>query len=298
MSTNDSMPVYLPEDLDVDMLIREHPPVEISKFDRDELTYVLSLPATIASRSKDLISDQGFVPINAQSAQSILRNYNQYLAYAVGAGVLETDHYYVPCEKSRGYRYAMQFDSPPTVRTITKPGIMKHRTMTVPGMDPETVIKYSHLSQWWTPDLTIDADAAYQYVHNDLLGDQENRQRALLRFHACHINIHRLENQQFYFKQDVTVYRLHTNMTFMASDLRNFMTFACTHLAEVDIGNCQPYLSTMLLNKVTYTDSGPYTLEGIDFYLPGDCVRDILHLLDKHGGMSPDMLRYIKLVAS
>ena len=59
--------------------------------------------------------------------------------------------------------------------------------------------------------------------------------------------IYSIFNNQFRFKVDETGYRLHTNLTNIKSELRNFITFNGAKLVSVDYSNSQPLLTTVLL---------------------------------------------------
>jgi hypothetical protein len=61
--------------------------------------------------------------------------------------------------------------------------------------------------------------------------------------------VHSIHNKQFRFKVDETGYRLHTNLTNIKSELRNFITFNGVKLVSVDYSNSQPLLSTLFLKN-------------------------------------------------
>tara|TARA_B110000211_G_scaffold223216_1_gene272819 strand:+ start:1001 stop:1948 length:948 start_codon:yes stop_codon:yes gene_type:complete len=61
--------------------------------------------------------------------------------------------------------------------------------------------------------------------------------------------VHSIHHKQFRFKVDETGYRLHTNLTNIKSELRNFITFNGVKLVSVDYSNSQPLLSTLFLKN-------------------------------------------------
>jgi hypothetical protein len=62
----------------------------------------------------------------------------------------------------------------------------------------------------------------------------------------------KFHDDQYYFKVDKNVNRLHTNLTTMKSELRNFITYSGQQLVSVDIKNAQPFFSTILLSSLFY----------------------------------------------
>ena len=72
---------YIPENLDLDLILKNYPPISINAFKKTKMLYILDLITTIPVYNKGLLLVNDFVPLNAQLLQKKVRNYNQYLDY-------------------------------------------------------------------------------------------------------------------------------------------------------------------------------------------------------------------------
>ncbi|WP_126244375.1 hypothetical protein [Chitinophaga rhizosphaerae] len=101
---------YIPENIDIDDIIRKNSISHIDGFNRDKLLYILHLLAEIPSRNKDLTDEEGYVPINAEILkQWIGKGYSDYLTYLLEAGIIETDDQFIVGVKSKGYRFCERY---------------------------------------------------------------------------------------------------------------------------------------------------------------------------------------------
>ena len=73
-------------------------------------------------------------------------------------------------------------------------------------------------------------------------------------YNAALMNLYYLKDRRISFFIDDTVGRLHTNLTNIQSDLRNFITWKGQKLVSIDISNSQPFLSTLLFRESFYSD--------------------------------------------
>ena len=75
-------------------------------------------------------------------------------------------------------------------------------------------------------------------------------------------NISKITNQDYEPHIDGNVHRLHSVLTNIQKDFRNFITYDEQQLVSIDIKNCQPYLTCLILNPGFWQkDSGlPLTL--------------------------------------
>src|ERR1051325_9466531 len=99
------MKYFIPENLNIDFLLEQTPPVRIKRFKKEHLLYILDLITNIPATTKSiLLSD--YVPINSVLLQKKVRNYRVYLDYLIENKVLITDNQYKRGRKSIGYRFA------------------------------------------------------------------------------------------------------------------------------------------------------------------------------------------------
>ena len=108
--------VILPENFNVNEHIAKYPPysygftTSLSKFDNNKVYYLLGLLSSIPARNKDLIIDDGYIPINAEFLNGFITDYNSYLEYLRVTGVIEwkDDGGYFD-KHSRRYRWTEQY---------------------------------------------------------------------------------------------------------------------------------------------------------------------------------------------
>ncbi len=256
--------IFLPKTLKekVEELLEQYPP-EIKNFRRDKLFYILSLIHEIPARNKrNGMSDNGFTNLNAQLLQKFVYNYREYLNYLLQHGIILCDDHFIPGIKSKGYRITNEYAGPVAPKMISNPELIrslkKHRWELL-----GKTRKYRYLYKWMD-GLEIDFAAAKNYIKAQLenrLQHPEAREwdykrkrykDPLEQFNSAMINLYYLKDKKFYFFVDPNVGRLHTNLTNMQSDLRNFITWKGQKLVSVDISNSQPYLAVKLFSPSFY----------------------------------------------
>jgi len=248
------MKQYIPENLDLDGLLLDNPPK--FKYHRDHFVHVLNLLTEIPARNKDLINEDGWVPINAQKLQKRNRNYNRYLEYLVYYKVLECDPQYIPGEKSREYRFANEY------RTVCTPVEISKYTLTKSLGKPMisqkiTEKRYPFLAKYFNNDLSIDFPAAVEYLHHSYSFNCVNGvKNPALKYNVALVSAAKFRDHEYFFHVDNTVNRLHTNLTGCKSELRNFITYSGMDLVSIDLKNSQPWLSTILLDPKFYASEG------------------------------------------
>jgi hypothetical protein len=89
-------------------------------------------------------------------------------------------------------------------------------------------------------------------------------------YNANLLAISKFKNQEYYFSVDSTAGRLHTNLTGLKSELRQFVKYGGQQLVSVDVKNSQPFLSTLLLTKEFYqtTTPIPFSLDSLNSTMP------------------------------
>lgn len=238
----------IPENIDIEALIRLHPPC--FKLDEDKLVHILSLIYEIPANNSSLIDNEnGWIPIHTSILQRVgIRNFPEYRDWLITAGVWEYDHQYIVGKKSRCYRYTDKYTTTLKEATISKYTLRKaiKREYKKLKRKPKDL---EHLSFWFNGKLTIDSDEAIVYLNYFLEVEKEkNIKRAFNKYNAGIISIDRLASMDYNFSRDETAGRLHTNLTNMKSELRNFIKYDGQSLVSVDYKNSQPFLSIILMN--------------------------------------------------
>ena len=198
--------------------------------------------------------------------------YKEMINLLILAGIIECNNRYVVGKFSKGYRFTEKYrNSLPTVRQVSNSTLVnkfaKNRA--------SSLSTYPHLTEF-SKGLIIDVDGAREYCYatykskmKQYVRDVDNFIETARQFYNPDIPIpvnpifwlysqlrivYSIHNKQFRFKVDKTGYRLHTNLTNIKSELRNFITFKGVKLVSIDYSNSQPLLSTIFL-KSSYWNS-------------------------------------------
>lgn len=265
---------YIPENLDIDKILHEIPPVNIERFSKEKLLYIIHLINAIPANNKDLEINDGFVPIYSQAVRLIVANYKQYFDYLIKASVLETDNYYIKGQKSKGYRFTELYQT--DLKTITVNHLGNRKTF-ANNKKKMILLEKSHgfLIKWFNPNLKIDYALAMDFIHTykqarlkELKGDVNNFKaenvKVQRQFSSSYINIERIAACEFVLSISPTVHRFHSNLTYLRSMLRNCLSYNGEELIAIDIKNCQPYLSSVLI-KPTFWDKA--SINGLNVHL-------------------------------
>jgi hypothetical protein len=259
---------FIPRNLDIDGLLKKYPPLRIDSFSKDKLIYILHLLYSIPANNKDLEVPDGFVPIYSKILQRSIRNYNEYIDYLLRVKVLETDNWYIPGRKSRGYRYTEKYNTFFKAVSVANATLNRHAKRDS-QFSANMKKKHMHIAKWYNPALQIDRELAMDFIHTDYerkLADPSLRdfdvkndkyKDPFSQFTSSYINVERIADADFMLKVDTNVFRFHSNLSNIRSELRHCLTYGGENLVSIDIKNSQPYLSTILLNKAYwYNDIG------------------------------------------
>ncbi|MBS1578300.1 MAG: hypothetical protein JST29_01515 [Bacteroidetes bacterium] len=252
------MTYFIPYNLDIDWTLQNHPPL-LGGFKKEHLLYIVDLITSIPAQNHALQLNNGYVPINAKLLQNKIVNYKFYLNYLIEKGIIETDNHYKLGVKSKGYRFCKEYATIiKTYEGLQSDNIKAHHPcMLLTSVQRKS---YRHLTEWFNEGLQIDKGAAMDFIYKDY---QSNSKNKLLRewefinkkyknpthqFNCSIQMIERIAARTYFLNIDDTGLRLHTPLTNIRSELRNYITYATTKLVSIDIVNCQPFLCSLLFN--------------------------------------------------
>ena len=244
--------VYIPENLDLNELLVQRPPVEITKFSKDKLAYIIGLISSIPVHNKRLSHNSRYVPIHAATLQNHIKDYRQYFNYLIRCGIIDSNHQYIPGEHSIGYAFTSEYTrflKPEPISSYTLSKLVRFASH-----NQDTSRQYQFLTKWFTGSLQIDKTAADEYLYrlyqnNCRIPDGTN---PVYKYNYSKTAIENIYHQNFYYGKDDNVGRFHSNLTNLKSVFRNFITFDGQPLVSVDIKNSQLCFSGILLNENFY----------------------------------------------
>lgn len=261
---SDSYTCFIPENLDVEELIKTFPP-SIPKFHLDKLVYMAGLLIEIPLMNKD--TEMDYIPINSKLVQRRVREYRKYLDYLIGCNVILEDKQYINGAKSRGFKFTEKFQVKVKLVTITKKTLIKNlnefKDINYSSCDVGNFVSTSknsklinqksdlnYITNWLNSKLTVDYTEAEAYLLRlkDIESSDPEIKNANRRFIQRHAILLKFHKGIFSPNEDMTAGRLHSATTQIMGVLRKFIRYDGKKLIAIDIVNSQPYLSIVLLN--------------------------------------------------
>ena len=269
-------------------------------FDPDRLIYIVGLISSIPAKNKDSITENGYVPINSRLIRNVFKDYLPYLDYLIMTGVLCTDGQYIQGEKSMGYKFTEQYANA-ALKRYDYPafqGEVEAIPKEVYSEEDESFVintlygNYDYLSHWYyTKKLHVNKNAAIHYAHSlketkinqgqqswDINSDKSRgdmivRKHPISQYQAALYNINSIDIGDYKVSIDAHVHRLHSVITNIQKDYRNFLTYDGQELVSIDIKNSQPYLCCALFNPQFWSINNELTLNL--YSLPENIQRSI-----------------------
>ncbi|PCH52410.1 MAG: hypothetical protein COC22_04120 [Flavobacteriaceae bacterium] len=252
---------FLPENLDLDTLIDNNRP-SFKPFNKQKAKYLLHLISAVRHNKKSLLTEE-YVKLSSKSMQDKVHNYYKYWDYFLNElKIVERNESYQVGKDSKGFRFVEKYRTPiiPSNDQIQDTSLRKKIIQNLNAINL-SVKNYSYLNKWYNDNLQIDFDLAMKLISEEYELKKDNKELwdydiinekykdpKNQRDHAI-MSITRLQDKYYALKRDGNVYRYHTVLTNMRSILRNAITYNGKKLYTLDITNCQPYLSTILLSS-------------------------------------------------
>ena len=263
---SNSYTCFIPENLDLDSLIRDNPP-SIPNFHVDYLVYMTGLLIEIPIAKKDIEMD--YVPINSKLTQRRVRNYRKYLDYLISCGVILEDKQYIVGSKSKGFKFTERFQVKTKLVTLTKKTLIKSinefKDINYSSCEVDNYFStlkssklinqksdLSYITNWLNSKLTVNYPEAEAYLLRlkEIESFDPEIKNANERFKIRHVTLLKFHRGIFLPSEDKTAGRLHSTMTQIKGDLRPFIKYYGEKLVAIDIVNSQLYLAIALLNPI------------------------------------------------
>lgn len=236
---------WLPENLDLKALL-----ITNGRKERFLYNYAFIISSVYLSRFQNKkYTKNDFVPINVDTAREIIsqRKTVEIIKDLVNWGILECDYKKKIGSKSYGYRFPTT--SPSYSDTFRKTQVKDKLIIKKMNNWKEKQRKeaeaagedYLHLFNFiWQID--IQYEKAIRFINKNYIpftDDYESRK----------LMVELIKERDIFFKIDKKGERAHTNLTNLASDLRQFITYKGNTLAQVDLKNSQPFLFNLLIRE-------------------------------------------------
>ena len=246
---------------------------------KDRMAYIIGLISSIPASNKDSISEDGYVHIYSKYIQDFFPDYKCYLDYLINTWVVISDGFYIEGKKSIGYKFAPAYENAKLVKYVfnRKYQGKEASSLAVPAqtynkdtdrLEDNPLVNMPYLSFWYNnKKLTINSGAreyAWQVKEQKFASgysswddnhdkwDKKNKRYfkkyPKSQYNAAMHNIAAIEIGAYNAKIDSNVHRLHSTITNMQKDFRNFLKYDDKELTAIDISNSQPFLLCILFN--------------------------------------------------
>jgi hypothetical protein len=320
----------LPDSLNLESHLNQFPPIKYvsTDLDKDNILFLLNQLIEVPARNRKVYDnlEENYVPLSSKIMQSNIHNYKIYWEYLEKTGIVEIRKSYRPKiffeeGKCMGYRFREKYSRQSykehsySENFVKKNEIKRRKEQRTKYLELKS--EYGHLLKWIYPacKLKIDIPNAYRFlelerdalfVEPSLRGKKRSKIKNVkeglknpdYQFELSRSSIQTIKSGDIYFNVDYCVNRLHTVLTNMNADLRNFIKYEDEELLSIDLGNSQPYLSTILFNKefwsaksnksnkIKSTTSTIYMLDFIRQYTDNEDVKLYFSLVGQSTNLS------------
>lgn len=221
---------------------------EIKGYSIDNLKEIISIVACHIRKD-----DKEDPPLKMTYIRRIIPYGERYLSGLVDLGIIKRSDYYIPGEVSYRYNFTEAYQSRYISIPLTSAKIILRikSTYEVTGKEAVKLI-WGYASQVkYIKQLTLAEG------WRDLV---ESYKSNMEQYNSILASAMRIERGDFFYSIDATENRFHSNITNMKKELRQYLRINGKPLANIDIKNSQPYLSTIILTypgKVAWLTNNP-----------------------------------------
>ncbi|MBK9272756.1 MAG: hypothetical protein IPM48_14300 [Saprospiraceae bacterium] len=241
--------ILLPESIDLDLLVSELPQKprkykENPKLKRDEFAYIIYIILLRIAYKRKQYEKRKFVGFHSKELEEYSRDYSSIMSILEKNQIIEIDHFYLKEETTKGYAFCEGILSTELSEYIitTKKFIKKKFEN-----EKEKSNEAPHIEAliFWLKELTIEEHNAIECLKN--MYEQKNLN--ILNYYQNRVAILNIVHKQWYFIIDQSAGRVHTTITSLKKELREYLNIRGKRLKETDISNCQPLVSLTLFHK-------------------------------------------------
>jgi hypothetical protein len=200
------------------------------------------------SGSRD-IKENNFCEIQTECFHKILQNdYKLYIDYLIEEGIIISDNFYIPGEKSICYKINEEFiDRLCSIDIDNK--LFNKRTIKAILSTDKLKISNKHYNNFKS-ELKIDFNAAVEYLYNNWLNEIPDHKGRILNKYTRTLVEHKLmqiNDEQLWMNRSSSNGRINSNLTTLNG---NFKQFILGYDISMDIVSSQPTLLNVLFDIV------------------------------------------------
>jgi hypothetical protein len=205
------------------------------------------IPGYSIDNLKELISivalhirkdDDDWTPLKSTYLRNIVPQADQYLKVLRDLNILERSSFACIGKSSYEYRFALAYKSHYLKFPLDNPKLIRRIRKFQTSAKKRNSKKYTGQNEFLR-NLTIERDSLEFIKRIHEVGE----------YNYALSSITRILNGDIYFTVDNTAGRYHSNLTNLPKELRQFVRINGIPLKNLDVKNCQPYLSIILLTN-------------------------------------------------
>ncbi len=261
----------IPEKVDIELqkidnhLKSQH----IYGYSQDNLRQVISLICYQVHKNED-----DWAHLKMEYVRKYVPHGELYLKFLNDLGIIECSDSYQVGVSSKTYRFSAPYNSKYLRYQVTSQKLKNRISKAHQSLKKSNSKKYSS-QKYFLDRMKIDQEV-YDYI--------ETTYSEISSYNYALSSATRITDGQISYKVDNTAGRFHSNLTNMPKGLRQYVTINGVHLTSIDVKNCQPYLSTIILTNPAKVS---------EYAESADLKKLLLNL---QVSMTEDVRRYIDLV--
>lgn len=221
---------------------------KIESYNSDYLKEVISIVAkNVRKKEKDDYSKEDpeneAALLNMEYLNKLVPSGGKYLLQLIDIKVIIRSSNYIPGKQSFKYNFTPAYKSKyiqlplynaKLIRKIKSRQEQKRKkdAISIRGLTKQVI---------FLKQLTFDP-SVYDYI-------EANYKKGTNKYNRIISAVTRIENGDIFYSRDVTSYRFHSNLTIMPEGIRKYLRYKGQPLVNLDVKNCQFYLSIMLLTE-------------------------------------------------
>ena len=219
----------------------------IKGFNVDCMKEIISLIAIHVQKKS------GSAPLKMVYLKKLVPQADKYINGLIELGVIQREGRYIPGEISYCYRFTPEYNSKYKTVTLDNAKLIRRIRNVWNDLNREATksIRGRSEQRQFLKKLTITGEFETYLNQNGYSIDQ---------FNAALGSATRIKNGDIFYSVDNTSKRFHSNVTNISKVLRPFLRINDEPLVNIDVKNCQPYLSTIILtnpSKVSWLTENP-----------------------------------------
>ncbi len=257
----------------------------------DDFSFIFSQMSHIPGFSKDNVKeiitiicyhqyreeDNYWAPLKLSYLRRYVPNAELYLDELHLLGIVDKSSYYITGQLSYQYRISSAYRSKYSKARVTNPKLINRIKKVQQNYSRHSSKMYPNQNEQ-IRNLSIVPEV-FNHIETNYSSDTDQ-------YNYAYASVTRIETGDIYYSVDSTSGRYHSNLTNLPSTCRPFVRINGQRLTNLDVKNCQPYLSTLIL-----TDPGKIA----DFARHQPFARLLRNLIIEQ---TEDIQRYISLVVA